>query len=203
MAIIPMPLGPAPSNFIGFSESLRRLRDRIQMVAHTDSTVLIHGEVGAVKERIARAIHEESPRKHGPFVKVNCAAMPGWVLENELFGCERGALAGTLTQTTGRFQFAHTGTLFLDEIGALPLELQPKLLRALKERVFERVGGSRTIRVDVRVVAATNRDLAQMVRERRFRADLLHWLNMSSISLPPRRDPSDATPFLSHAQSVA
>jgi formate hydrogenlyase transcriptional activator len=184
-AIIGIPLDPAGyrGEFIGSGEGLRRIRIHIQLAATTDSTVLIQGEIGMGKELVAKAIHQESPRKHGPYVKLNCAAMPGWLLERELFGCERGASAGAPAQTTGRFQLAHTGTLFLDEIGDLPLELQPKLLRALHEREFERVGSSRTIRADVRVVAATNRDLSQMVRERRFRADLFHRLNVFPISL--------------------
>jgi formate hydrogenlyase transcriptional activator len=142
------------------------------MVARTDSTVLIQGETGTGKELVAKAIHEESFRNRGPYVKLNCAAMPGGLIESELFGHERGAFTGAWTQTTGRFRHAHTGTLFLDEIGDLPLELQPKLLRVLQEQEFERLGSNRTIRVDVRIVAATNQNLHQMVRERRFRADL-------------------------------
>ena len=146
--------------------------------ARTDSAVLIYGETGTGKELVAKAIHEESFRKCGPYVKLNCAAIPSSLLESELFGHERGAFTGAVTQTTGRFQLAHNGTLFLDEIGDFPLELQPKLLRVLQEQEFERLGGNRTIRVDVRIVTATNQNLQQMVRERRFRADLFYRLNV-------------------------
>src|ERR1700720_2751933 len=155
------------SELIGSSLGLRRVWNSVQMVARTDSAVLIQGETGTGKELIARAIHEQSLRRLAPFVKVNCAAMPAGLLESELFGHERWAFTGALTQTTGRFQLADQGTLFLDEIGDLPLELQPKLLRVLQEQEFERLGSARTIRVDVRVVAATNQDLARMVQERR------------------------------------
>lgn len=184
------------SELIGTSEGLQQVRNAVHMVARTGASVLIRGETGTGKELIAKAIHEESPRRLGPLVKVNCAAMPAGLLESELFGHERGAFTGACTQTTGRFQLAHQGTLFLDEIGELPLELQPKLLRVLQEQEFERLGGSRTIRVDVRVVAATNRDLFQMVEERQFRADLFYRLNVFPIMLPALRDRREDIPLL-------
>jgi formate hydrogenlyase transcriptional activator len=179
---------PRFGGMIGLSQELQGVWNSVQMVARTDSTVLIQGETGTGKELLSKAIHEESLRSRAPFVKVNCAAMPAGLLESELFGHERGAFTGAVKQTTGRFQQAHTGTLFLDEIGDLPLELQPKLLRALQEKEFERLGSSRTVRVDVRVVAATNQDLLQMVEQRRFRADLFYRLNVFPIVLPPLRD---------------
>jgi formate hydrogenlyase transcriptional activator len=184
------------SELIGSSFGLRRVRNLVRMVAPTDSAVLIQGETGTGKELIARSIHEESLRRSGPFVKLNCAAMPAGLLESELFGHERGAFTGALTQTTGRFQLADQGTLFLDEIGDLPLELQPKLLRVLQEQEFERLGGTRTIRVDVRVVAATNQDLEQMVTERRFRADMFYRLNVFPIALPALRERPEDIPLL-------
>jgi formate hydrogenlyase transcriptional activator len=190
---------PRFGGMIGLSQELRDVWYSVQMVARTDSTVLIQGETGTGKELLSKAIHEESLRGRGPFVKVNCAAMPAGLLESELFGHERGAFTGALNQTTGRFQQAHTGTLFLDEIGDLPLELQPKLLRALQEKEFERLGSSRTVRVDVRVLAATNQDLLPMVEERRFRADLFYRLNVFPIVLPPLRDRRvDIPPLVRH-----
>ena len=153
-----------------------------------DSAVLIQGETGTGKEVIARAIHEASPRRNHRFVALNCAAIPSALLESELFGHERGAFTGACTQTKGRFQMADGGTLFLDEIGDMPLELQPKLLRALQEREFERLGSDQTVRVNVRVVAATNQDLGQLVAKKLFRADLFYRLNVIPLCLPPLRE---------------
>ena len=186
----------AEDHLIGSSRSLQQVRDAVQMVARTDSSVMIQGETGTGKELVAQAIHEASSRSRGAYVKLNCAAMPADLVESELFGHERGAFTGAWTQTTGRFQQAHNGTLFLDEVGDLPIELQPKLLRVLQEQEFERLGSSRTIRVDVRVVAATNQDLFQMVQERRFRADLFYRLNVFPIRVPPLRDRMEDLPML-------
>lgn len=184
---------------IGSSKELRNLWYLAQMVAPTDSAVLIQGETGTGKELLAKAIHEESVRRCAPFVKVNCAAMPAGLLESELFGHERGAFTGATSQRTGRFERAHKGTLFLDEIGDLPLELQPKLLRALQEKEFERIGGNQTVRVDVRILTATNRDLVRMVHEGLFRADLFYRLNVFPIGIPPLRDRrSDIPPLVHH-----
>src|SRR5262249_41368897 len=153
-----------------------------------DSAVLLQGETGTGKEVVARAIHESGPRRKNRFVALNCAAIPGTLLESELFGYEKGAFTGAVNQTVGRFHTADRGTLFLDEIGDLPLELQPKLLRALQEKQFERLGGNQTHHVDVRVIAATNQDLGQMVRKRKFRADLYYRLNVFPMMLPPLRE---------------
>jgi formate hydrogenlyase transcriptional activator len=186
---------------IGQSEKFRFVQDQISLAASAPITVLLQGETGTGKELVARAIHQRSGRE--PFVKMNCAAIPAGLLESELFGHERGAFTGALTQRAGRLQMAHKGTLFLDEIGDLPLELQPKLLRALQEREFERVGGSQTIHVDVRIVAATNQDLAAMMSEKRFRADLYYRLNVFPITLPALRDrPSDIPALIHHFVDV-
>jgi formate hydrogenlyase transcriptional activator len=184
------------NELIGSSLGMRRALMAVGMVAPTDSAVLIQGETGTGKELIARAVHDQSSRRHEPFVTLNCAAIPSGLLESELFGHERGAYTGALNSTVGRFQMAHQGTLFLDEIGDMPLELQPKLLRVLQEQEFEKLGGTRTIQVDVRIVAATNRDLFQMVQERRFRADLYYRLNVFPIPLPPLRERADDVPLL-------
>jgi formate hydrogenlyase transcriptional activator len=183
-------------NVIGSSTKFREMLDSVAMVAPVDSAVLIQGETGTGKEVIARAIHEASPRRKNRFVALNCAAIPGTLLESELFGHEKGAFTGAVTQRVGRFQAADCGTLFLDEIGDLPLELQPKLLRALQEKQFERLGGGHTLQVDVRVIAATNQDLGQLVRERKFRADLYYRLNVFPMILPPLRDRREDIPLL-------
>src|SRR3984885_4302827 len=184
------------SNLIGCSQKFRALLDQINMVAPVDSAVLIQGETGTGKEVIAQAIHEGSPRRRNRFVALNCAAFPSDLLESELFGHERGAFTGAVTETMGRFQAADRGTLFLDEIGDLPLELQPKLLRVLQEKQFERLGGGHTFQVDVRVIAATNQNLWRMVQERKFRADLYYRLNVFPITLPPLREREDDLPLL-------
>jgi formate hydrogenlyase transcriptional activator len=175
-------------DLIGSSPKFRELLTLVEMVAPTDSAVLIQGETGTGKEVIARAIHEASPRRNHRFVALNCAAIPSALLESELFGHERGAFTGASAQTNGRFQMADGGTLFLDEIGDLPLELQPKLLRVLQEQEFERLGSAQTVRVNVRVVAATNQDLAQLVSEKLFRVDLFYRLNVIPLCLPPLRE---------------
>ena len=194
--IIPLDSTGPGSQLIGSDRGLRSVWKSIRLVAPTDSAVLIQGETGTGKELVARAIHEESLRKRGPYIRVNCAAIPATLLESELFGHERGAFTGALTQRPGRFQLAHKGTLFLDEIGDLPLELQPKLLRVLQEQQFERLGSTRTIRVNVRIVAATNQNLSQMVQERRFRADLFYRLNVFPIEIPALRERSADIPLL-------
>src|SRR5208337_3695573 len=175
-------------DLIGSSPKFRTLLTDVAKVGPVDSAVLIQGETGTGKEVIARAIHEASPRRSQRFVALNCAAIPSALLESELFGHERGAFTGAWAQTKGRFQMADGGTLFLDEIGDMPLELQPKLLRALQEREFERLGSTQTVRINVRVVAATNQDLAELVAKKLFRADLFYRLNVIPLCLPPLRE---------------
>src|ERR1700758_1245029 len=184
------------SELIGSSARFQSVLDDVRVVASAECAVLIQGETGTGKEVIARAIHDSGPRQTGPFVGLNCAAIPGALLESELFGHERGAFTGAVAQTIGRFQAANGGTLFLDEIGDLPLELQPKLLRVLQEQQYERLGSTRTMRADVRVIAATNQDLWQMVEEKTFRADLYYRLGVFPISLPPLRERREDIPLL-------
>jgi formate hydrogenlyase transcriptional activator len=183
-------------DIIGESAVLRDVLMKVETVAPTDSTVMVCGETGTGKELIARAVHDLSPRKNRTFVKLNCAAIPTGLLESELFGHERGAFTGAIAQKVGRFELADKGTLFLDEVGDIPLELQPKLLRVLQEQEFERLGGTRTIRVSVRLVAATNCDLAKMVAEHLFRSDLYYRLNVFPLALPSLRDRPDDIPRL-------
>ncbi len=181
---------------VGTSAALRRVLRLVEVVAPTDANVLILGETGTGKELIASAIHRLSPRRNQPFVTLNCAAIPTGLLESELFGYEKGAFTGALGQKLGRFELAHRGTLFLDEVGDIPLELQPKLLRALQEKSFERLGGTRTIPIDVRLIAATNRNLSQMVGDKAFRADLYYRLNVFPVTIPPLRDRPEDIPLL-------
>jgi formate hydrogenlyase transcriptional activator len=179
------------SPIVGHSPAVMRLREQIALVAATESTVLIQGETGTGKELVARAIHEQGSRRDRPLIRLNCAALPRELVESELFGHEKGAFTGALQQRRGRFELADGGTLVLDEVGEMPLEAQAKLLRVLQEREFERVGGSRVVRVDVRVIAATNRDLAAEVAAGRFRADLFYRLNVFPIGVPPLRERLD------------
>jgi formate hydrogenlyase transcriptional activator len=181
---------------VGTSAALRRVLRLVEVVAPTDANVLILGETGTGKELIASAIHRLSPRRNQPFVTLNCAAIPTGLLESELFGYEKGAFTGALGQKLGRFEMAQRGTLFLDEVGDIPLELQPKLLRALQEKSFERLGGTRTIPIDVRLIAATNRNLSQMMGDKAFRADLYYRLNVFPITIPPLRDRPEDIPVL-------
>lgn len=173
---------------VGQSSGLRQVLQLVEMVAASDATVLLLGETGTGKELVARAIHERSRRQNETFLTLNCAAIPGSLFESELFGHERGAFTGAYMQKLGRLELADRGTLFLDEVGDMPLELQPKLLRALQERTYERVGSARTKSVDVRLVAATNRDLEEMMTERQFRSDLYYRLNVFPIRIPPLRE---------------
>jgi len=185
-------------DIVGKSAGLRRVLDYVAIVAPTAATVLLHGETGTGKELIARAIHNLSPRRDRSFVHLNCAAIPSGLVESELFGHERGAFTGALTQKAGRFELADRGTLFLDEIGDISLDLQPKLLRALQEREFERLGSARTIRVDVRLIAATHRDLSMLIRNNQFREDLFYRLNVFPIEIPPLRERREDIPLLVH-----
>jgi transcriptional regulator with GAF, ATPase, and Fis domain len=188
--------GSGLPRIVGNSASLRRVLGLVRMVAPTDATVLIKGETGTGKELIAEAIHKCSDRSKGPFVRVNCAAIPAGLLESELFGHERGAFTGAVARSIGRFERAHRGTLFLDEIGDLPLEMQPKILRVLQERQFERVGSSAAIHTDVRVICATHHNLAEMIDRRQFRADLFYRLSVFPMELPPLRERREDIPLL-------
>ncbi len=184
------------AEIIGSSAAMKRVMGQVEVVAPTDATVLVLGETGTGKELVARAIHRLSPRRNLPFISLNCAAIPTGLLESELFGYERGAFTGALGQKIGRFEMAHRGTLFLDEVGDIPLDLQPKLLRALQEKSFERLGGTRTIPIDVRLVAATNRNLTQMMGDKLFRSDLYYRLKVFPITTPPLRDHPEDIPLL-------
>jgi formate hydrogenlyase transcriptional activator len=186
----------AREDIVGRSAAVRSVLAELEMVAPTDATVLICGETGTGKELIANAVHHLSRRRASPFVKCNCAAIPTSLLESELFGHEKGAFTGAVSARVGRFELANHGTLFLDEIGEAPLEIQPKLLRVLQDHAFERLGSSRTVRVDTRLVAATNVDLSEMVSSKRFRADLYYRLNVFPIHLPPLRERRDDIPLL-------
>jgi len=192
------PLSTNFPEFIGSSSSLKRLLQSIETVAPTDASVLIIGETGTGKELIAKAIHRLSRRSNEAIVKVNCAAIPAGLLEAELFGHERGAFTGAVSQRVGRFEKAHKGTLFLDEIGDMPIELQPKLLRVLQEREFERLGSSRTQRVEVRMVAATHQDLITKIEKGEFRRDLYYRLNVFPVRIPPLRERVDDLPLLAN-----
>ncbi len=184
------------NGIVGTSQVLQNALGQARIVAPTDSTVVIYGETGTGKELFAGLIHELSRRRGGPFIRLNCAAIPEGLLESELFGHERGAFTGAIAQRMGRFEAANHGTLFLDEIGDIPPSLQPKLLRVLQEREFERLGSAHTVHADVRVIAATNRDLSELVAEKTFRVDLFYRLNVFPITLPPLRDRRDDIPHL-------
>ena len=189
----------ATGQMIGASPSWRRMLTLVEQTADSSATILIQGESGTGKELVARTIHERSARRNGPFVAVNCAALPETLLESELFGYEKGAFTGAAGRKEGRFELAHGGTLFLDEVGDLSLVTQPKILRVLQEGEFERLGGTRTLQVDVRIVAATNQDVAEMVKEKRFREDLYYRLNVITIRVPPLRErPEDIRVLAQH-----
>jgi formate hydrogenlyase transcriptional activator len=181
---------------VGRSPALQRVLEQVAIVAPTDSTVLLHGETGTGKELIAHAIHNLSSRRERPYVRMNCAAIPSGLLESELFGHEKGAFTGALMQRKGRFELADGGSLFLDEIGDISLELQPKLLRAIQEQEFERLGSSRTIQVNMRLIAATHRDLRAMIRDEKFREDLFYRFNVFPIEIPPLRERREDIPLL-------
>jgi formate hydrogenlyase transcriptional activator len=183
-------------HIVGRSPALQQVLQQVMIVAPTDSTVLLHGETGTGKELIARAIHNLSPRRERPYVRMNCAAIPSGLLESELFGHEKGAFTGALLQRKGRFELADGGSLFLDEIGDISLELQPKLLRAIQEQEFERLGSSRTMQVNVRLIAATHRDLRAMIQEEQFREDLFYRFNVFPIEIPPLRERREDIPLL-------
>ena len=183
-------------DIVGKSPAIQSVLEQVAIVAPTDSTVLLHGETGTGKELIARAIHNLSPRRERPYVRMNCAAIPSGLLESELFGHEKGAFTGALMQRKGRFELADGGSLFLDEIGDISLELQPKLLRAIQEQEFERLGSSRTIGVNVRLIAATHRDLPAMIRDEKFREDLFYRFNVFPIEIPPLRERREDIPLL-------
>jgi len=185
-------------DIVGNSEAIQKVMKQVAIVAPTDSTVLLHGETGTGKELVARAIHRSSPRREQTFVKLNCAAIPSGLLESELFGHEKGAFTGALMQRKGRFELADRGTLFLDEIGDISLELQPKLLRAVQEQEFERLGSTKTIQVNVRMIAATHRDISAMIRNNQFREDLFYRLNVFPIEIPPLREHPGDVALLVH-----